>query len=453
MSLSGESLLKLLRNKFSKVPDYRDPSRITFPLEDILMSAFAIFSLKIPSLLKYEEAVRQDIKGLSNLQTIYGVNQVPSDTRMREVLDELDPTSLRVGFTAIFAKLQRANKLKDFSYMNGKYLLSVDGSGYFDSDSIHCESCQRKVDKKNNSVRYHHQMLVASIVHPEQKTVIPLCPEPLVKQDTKSIKNESERNGMKRFLEDFRREHPKLETILLADALHSTGPLLKQLEEFEISYILSVKPGSHKSLFSALDKWEKQHKVKHTQVSEVIGDKIKKTRTHQFRYANKILFNHSHLDTSTNVVDYVEITEWTSPKGEMKKTIKKFTWITDEKITQDNAMEIMRGGRTRWKIENETLNTLKNQGYEFEHNYGHGYKNLSTVMAYIMMLVFLFDQSQEIACEHFRKALQERFGKRIRLWETLKSAYHWIPEVPGWTMLMRLVYEQDKVLKVELNTS
>ena len=49
----------------------------------------------------------------------------------------------------------------------------------------------------------------------------------------------------------------------------------------------------------------------------------------------------------------------------------------------------MRAGRARWKIENETFNTLKNQGYCFEHNFGHGKKNLSTVFA--LMLAFLLN--------------------------------------------------------------
>ena len=52
----------------------------------------------------------------------------------------------------------------------------------------------------------------------------------------------------------------------------------------------------------------------------------------------------------------------------------------------------MRAGRARWRIENETFNSLKNQGYEFEHNFGHGEKNLATVFAALMMLAFAIDQ-------------------------------------------------------------
>ena len=64
----------------------------------------------------------------------------------------------------------------------------------------------------------------------------------------------------------------------------------------------------------------------------------------------------------------------------------------------------MRGGRARWKIENETFNTLKNQGYHFEHNYGHGKKSLSVVLAMVMMLAFLVDQTQQLCCPLFQAA-------------------------------------------------
>jgi hypothetical protein len=452
-SLSGESLLRLIYDLFKKVPDHRDPGRITFPLEDILMSGFAIFSLKFPSLLKFEDEIRNKRKGRSNLQTIYHVKDVPSDTRMREVLDEVDPSELRKPFTELFALAQRYKVLEQFEFFEGQYLLSVDGSGYFISDKIHCDLCHRTVNQNDNSVRYHHEMLVGSLVHPNNRCVLPLAPEPLQRQDSKSIKSDSESSGMKRFLSDFRREHPKLNVVLVTDALHATGPLVKLLKEYKMSFILSTKPGSHDSLFKALSSWTEQGKVEHFQRQEILGVKIKKQKTQTFRFANKILLNHTHLDLAVNVLDFEEVTEWKSSKGELKREVTKFTWITDKTITKSNAIKIMQGGRARWKIENETFNSLKNQGYEFEHNFGHGYKNLSVNMSYLMMLAFLFDQLQELSCRHFKKALAERFGKRIRLWEKMKAAYEMLSEIPGWTFFMRLIYEPDVVLKVSFNSS
>jgi hypothetical protein len=72
----------------------------------------------------------------------------------------------------------------------------------------------------------------------------------------------------------------------------------------------------------------------------------------------------------------------------------------------ENVYEIMRAARSRWKIENETFNTLKNQGYHFEHNSGHGYENLCSVMTMLMMLAFLIDQVQQLCCKVYQKARQ-----------------------------------------------
>ena len=81
-----------------------------------------------------------------------------------------------------------------------------------------------------------------------------------------------------------------------------------------------------------------------------------------------------------------------------------------------------KGGRCRWKIENETFNTLKNQGYHFEHNYGHGEKNLSVVFAMLMMLAFLVDQVQQLCCPLFQ-AVWKKVGSKRALWDSLRSHF------------------------------
>ena len=83
----------------------------------------------------------------------------------------------------------------------------------------------------------------------------------------------------------------------------------------------------------------------------------------------------------------------------------------------------MRGGRARWKIENETFNTLKNQGYNFEHNYGHGQQNLSVVFAMLMMLAFLVDQTQQRCCALFQ-AVWAKLGSKRLLWERMRALFY-----------------------------
>ena len=72
--LSADALFGLVRNGFARIPDYRS-HEVEIALRDALMAAFAMFSLKAPSLLAYD---KQRAEG--NLSTIYGIERVPCDT-------------------------------------------------------------------------------------------------------------------------------------------------------------------------------------------------------------------------------------------------------------------------------------------------------------------------------------------------------------------------------------
>ena len=102
--------------------------------------------------------------------------------------------------------------------------------------------------------------------------------------------------------------------------------------------------------------------------------------------------------------------------------MKRWTWITNLPLSARTVERVMRAGRSRWQIENETFNTLKNQGSHFEHNYGHGAQNLATVLAVLMFLAFAVDHIQQRCWELFR---QVRAGLRtkVKVWESLRSLF------------------------------
>lgn len=429
-SLSGTELFKVACSHFKKVPDFRDPLRIEIPIEDFFMSGLAIFSLKIPSLLQFEEEMRKQ-RSFSNLKKLFYVSRVPSDTRMREVIDEYGNDVFRPLFKAIFERAQRAKVLKDFDLWDNTYGLAVDGTGYFSSDSVHCENCLEKKQRGSDEATFHHQMLAGAIVHPDQKCVIPVCPQSIQQQDG-NTKNDCEQNAMKRFLLAFREDHPKLKTVLLTDALHATLPCLELLSKLEIDFVLNVKPGSHEKLFGGVDQRETKGTVHHFSDEETVGDKVKKKVTRQYRFTNGILLNHQSTTKLVNFLEYWETTQWVQ-KGKLKEERVHFSWVTNYSLYESSCRQIVRAGRTRWKIENETFNSLKNQGYEFEHNFGHGYKNLSSNFAHLMFLAFLIDQLQELRCRVFQAALKSVFDRRSRLWVKLKSVYEFMPiEFDNW---------------------
>ena len=135
---------------------------------------------------------------------------------------------------------------------------------------------------------------------------------------------------------------------------------------------------------------------------------------HRFRFVNDVPLNGSHADVRVNFIEYWEI-------GDDK--VQHFSWVTDLRVNKRNVFRLMRGGRARWKIENETFNTLKNQGYNFEHNYGHGEQNLSVVFAMLMMLAFLVDQTQQLCCALFQ-AVWAKLGSKRLLWERMRALFY-----------------------------
>ena len=397
--LSCSNLLQLVRNSFSRINNVskRTP---TISLADNLMSGFALFSLKYPSLLQFDlHATEEMVK--HNLSSVYGINNIPSDTQMRERLDEIEPDQLRRTFKSLFAQCQRSNRLELFKYYDDRYLMPLDGTGYFQSAEVHCDNCCVK-NHRDGRVTYYHQMLSGVIVHPNHKVALPFAPEAIMKSDG-STKNDCERRSAERFLDHLKREHPHLRSTITGDGLFSNGPFIKRLREDGHAFILVAKPKDHKALFEEFNSLPRSS-------YEIKREKV----THRFEWINKLAINDSHLDCKVNVLEYWEEHE----NGKRQHWV----WVTDFPLSEKNVYQIMKGGRARHKIENETFNTLKNQGYQFEHNFGHGKKHLSTVFAYLMMLAFLVDQLEQLGCKTFNKALA-RLKTKKSLWERKRSIF------------------------------
>ena len=399
--LSADALFRLVHTGFDHIPDYR-PADVDIALPDVLMSAFAMFSLKAPSLLAFDKERTE-----GNLHTIYGIQRVPCDTSMREILDPVSPKWLRPVFTSVFRQLQRGKALEALTFLDGHYLLALDGTAYFSSKTIHCASCLHRVHR-NGSLTYAHQLLGAAIIHPDQRAVIPLMPEPIINRDG-TDKNDCERNAAKRFVAKLRQEHPHLKFIVTEDSLSSNAPHIETLQDHDLHYILGVKEGDHAYLFQQVQAAEHAGRVisyeRHDRAAGLV---------HRFRVLNDVPLNASHAEVRVNFIEDWEM-------GQDKS--QHFSWITDLRVTKRNVFHLMRGGRARWKIENETFNTLKNQGYHFEHNYGHGEQHLSVVFAMLMMLAFLVDQAQQLCCALFR-AVWLKLGSKRLLWERMRALFY-----------------------------
>src|SRR6266446_661281 len=239
--LSADALFRLVHSGFASLPDHRlDDTEIS--LTDTLLSAFAMFSLKAPSLLAFDKERTE-----GNLRTIYGMARVPCDTYMRKILDPVSPKVFRPVFKSIFRQLQRGKALEPLVFLDGHYLLALDGTEYFSSKTIHCAACLHRVHR-NGSITYAHQLLGAAIIHPDVREVIPLMPEPIMNRDG-TDNNDGERHAAKRFIIKLRHDHPHLTCIVTEDSLSSNAPHIETLHHDDLRSILGVKEGDHAFLF------------------------------------------------------------------------------------------------------------------------------------------------------------------------------------------------------------
>lgn len=402
--LNADALIQLMREDFRKIPDHR-AGNAKISLDDALMSALAMFQLKDPSLLAFDKRRREEPE---NLHTIWGIADIPCDSQMREILDPLALSSLRAPFRSAFRQLQRGKDFEKMAFLDDHYLLSGDGTGFYSSEKVSSDYCMGKKSKNGNTL-YYQQMYAAAFVHPEHKEVIPVFPEMITRKDG-AKKNDSERNAARRFFEEFRREHPHLKVIAVEDGLSSNGPHIRDLQKLDLRFILGAKPGDHQFLFEKMDE-----AIENGQAAEFeYTDPDEPEKIHYFRFLNQVPLNQSNQDLLVNFLEYWQV-------DKHGKTTK-FSWVTDLAITRENAVEIMQAGRARWKIENETFNTLKNQGYNLGHNYGLGEKNLSAVFTVLMMLAFLLDQIQQMSCWLFQEAWKKEESKRY-LWESIRSFF------------------------------
>src|SRR5260370_10984441 len=144
-------------------------------------------------------------------------------------------------------------------------------------------------------------MLGAALIHPDFREVIPLMPEPIIKQDG-TEKNDCERNAAKRFIAKLRQDHPHLKFIVTEDGLSSNAPHIETLHDHGCHYILGVKEGDHAYLFKQVQAAEEAGRVtsydRHDRAAGVV---------HRFRFVNDLPLNESRADIRVDGLDSSEV--------------------------------------------------------------------------------------------------------------------------------------------------
>lgn len=414
--LQFAALRDTIASRVRKIPDGRQEGKVAHKVYDVVMAALAMMFFQDPSLLQFQKRMEQE-RQTSNLQTLFGVTSVPKDTCLREVLDQVAPESLTSVFKDFMQVLQRGKELEPFRMLGRFYVASVDGSGYFASKKRHCPGCLMR--KK----QYEHQIVQAALVHPAKRQVIPLCPEELRNTDG-TEKQDCEITAGKRLIQKLREDYPRLPLVIVADSLYSKQPFIETLSRETMHYVLVAKEEDHKVLTEYVEGAKALHETLRRDVKDPKG------RLHRYEWVNGVPINGNDHAPSVNWLSY-ELYD----NG--KRTYHN-TWVTDITVDEKNVEELSRIGRCRWKIENEAFNTLKNQGYHIEHNFGHGVKALSFNFFLLNLIAFFMHQIFELT-DSLYQACREKLGTKKTLWENLRVFLR-IFIFPDWESLLRSVH-------------
>ncbi len=413
---------------FLELPDERQKGKRSITVHDTMMSGFACMFFQDPSILQFQKQM-EDASRRSNMQTLFGVERIPGDTQMREIIDKIRGERMAPVFKEFLTRLQRSPYLKAFQFYGGSYLCPIDGTQYFSSETIHCSRCLTK-NHRDGIVGYSHQVLQAAIVHPAMRQAIPLMPEEIRNTDGKD-KQDCEINAGKRLIPKIRSEHPGLKLTIAGDALYAVQPFITLLGKKHMHYILGVKPDKHKVMMGWIDAFGSIVEKRFTD---------EKGKVHLYEWVNGVPLNGTSYDLKVNFFRYSII----ETKRGKEQVNYRNSWITDFEVTEENVGTLVEGGRARWKIENECFNTLKNQGYYIEHNYGHGSGNLCFNFYLFTLIAFYFHQIFELTDTLYQDA-REKFGSKRNLWEKIRS-YINIILFESWNGLLGFLMDSRKAI-------
>lgn len=333
----------------SKLPDPRCQGKIDFPKQLLVWAAITVPLLALGSRRQYRYESKTDafVKNL-NLLSGTEVEVAPHDDTISYYLERVPPEAFAVLPVSIVRHLIRKKAL-DRWRLFGSFLIAIDGTGQLTFHERHCPHCLTRT--KDGRTIYYHHVLEAKLIC-ESGMVFSVATQFIENADSKSTKQDCERNAFKRLSKDLKERFPQLPIILLGDGLYACGPVFDICKENNWGFIFSFKQGCIPSLYDELRRLSPL-----VENNRLFHRPDNKTHQH-FNWLNHL----EYQDHFLSILDCIEAVH-----GEDHKY---FSWITNILVDHKTVASLAnQGGRLRWKIENEGFNIQKNHGYELEHAY------------------------------------------------------------------------------------
>jgi hypothetical protein len=426
--LAFDNLVKEFHQILEELPDHRIGQNTTYLIKDAALGAFSVFFTQSPSFLAHQQTMKRT-KGRSNAESIFGIETIPCDNQIRQLLDPIAPCHLFPMFGLIFNDLEAAGQLDAFRTFDNNLLFAFDGTQYFSSKKIHCQNCSHKT-AANGVTTYSHSAITPVVVAPGNNRVIALEPEFITPQDGHD-KQDCEQAAAKRWINAHAEQYASKKVTISADDLHCKQPFCELLLKKNFNFVLVCKPDSHKTLYAEIDSLAASESLSQLSVRHWNGRFVK---VFTYRYANQVPLR---AGEDALLVNWCELTITKETDGVI---LYHNAFATNHLITDQTVEPIVNLGRAHWKIENENNNVLKTKGYHLEHNYGHGKEHLSTFLLTLNLLAFLFHTVLELVDEKYQ-LLREALSARKTFFNDIRALMRYLL-FDSWEHLLDFMIEQ-----------
>jgi len=410
---------------FTGLPDARDKSNNRrYNIEDAALAAFSVFFSQSPSFLDSQIRM-QKLQGKNNAASLFGVHDIPCDNQIRNMLDPVPPQRLFPLMAQIGDDLYRHGLLDAFRSLNDTFLIALDGTDFFSSQTISCPCCSQSM-LANGKTLYRHIAVTPVLVAPGQNSVIALAPQFVQPQDGHA-KQDCELAASQRWLLHWGPHYAAWGITFLGDDLYCHQPFCQQVLQHHADFIFTCKPDSHPALYEWVADLARNGSVASFTCVRRIG---KKHFTDTYRYVNQVPLRDSDDALMVNWCELVT----TAEDG---KVLFHNAWATSHPVTRNSVADLASAGRARWKIENENNNTLKTKGYHFAHNFGHGKQHLANLFATMILLAFLFHTVLDMMDGPYR-TVRGLLPSRRTFFEHLRALIQYLP-FDDWNHLLRFM--------------
>ncbi len=347
---------------WQNVTDPRQQTHITYPLSALLTTGLLMFLFRLAARRQVTLMLRHNQPACATFETLFGVETWPHGDTLNATYARLSVPELQEAVTASVERLIRMKVLYPYRLLGRYFLVAIDGTGMLTFPERHCPHCMTMTHHGHTT--YYHPVLEAKLVT-HTGLACSLMTEFIENPDQYLTKQDCELKAFYRLADRLKQRFPRLPLCLLLDGLFAGGPTFSICNQSGWKFIIVLQEGSLPTLqedFEALLPLCPANHLRFRPADLYLA-------VQDFTWISDLTYSDSdHLTHTLTVIRCLE----TKPTAKPEPHSTRFKWITNLPVTAANVIELAnRGGRLRWKIENEGFNVQKNGGYALEHIYSH----------------------------------------------------------------------------------